>query len=179
MNSLAEYKLYYCEKFCVYSQKIMQEYYSSPYARSTEYHSLDAIEIDEKGMYYVDEFNKQTKKLERHYIPPQILKIPALLIFNRNAKSNEPRNITLFGDEIINFLHPKNNVMSQMDINNPSSINNFMPVGGSLSGDNFTSYLPTDYQAPTIGIPTFPETKSSSRMSQDEMNQKIREFSSM
>jgi len=174
--SMSPYTLYY-SNYCGYCKKIIDAYRKSQYHQNTNYHCLDNLSIDERGLYYIRFVNQQTKQMETHFIPPNITDIPALLFFDKTTRTLVLKK----GNEIMEFLHPnEGNVFGDIANKDPDS---YLPIGGGISGVNVVggngSNFYSAYDTINNSIPTMPESKksSSTRMTQDEMNEKMREYS--
>jgi hypothetical protein len=122
--------LYY-SNYCSHSQKLLKSLSKTNLSNEIHFISIDNRIKKEDGNVYIQLQDKQM------ILPKNIVKVPALLLLNKNYQ-------VLFGENIYNYFKPKEN-----EVNVKATMNNLEPMAFSFGGgsaivsDNY-SFLDMD-----------------------------------
>lgn len=111
--------LYY-SNFCEHSKKLLQTLSKTQVSRDIHFICIDKRERDKSGKIHIVLENGQ-----KIIMPENVTKVPALLLLNQGYQ-------VLYGDNIYNYMKPKQEVVTRQATNN-----NMEPMAFSLGGGGF------------------------------------------
>lgn len=119
--------LYY-SNFCEHSKKLLQTLSKTQVNKDMHFICIDKRIKEQDGKIYIILENGQ-----RIVMPENVTKVPALLLLNQNYN-------VLYGDDIYNYLKPKQEVATKQ-----ATMNNMEPMAFSLGGNNFGGIVSDNY----------------------------------
>ena len=111
--------LYY-SNFCEHSKKLLQSLSKTQVSKEIHFICIDKRERDKSGKVNIVLENGQ-----KIVMPENVTKVPALLLLNQGYQ-------VLYGDNIYNYMKPKQEVVTRQATNN-----NMEPMAFSLGGGGF------------------------------------------
>ena len=111
--------LYY-SNFCEHSKKLLQSLSKTQVSKDIHFICIDKRERDKSGKVNIVLENGQ-----KIIMPENVTKVPALLLLNQGYQ-------VLYGDNIYNYMKPKQEVVTRQATNN-----NMEPMAFSLGGGGF------------------------------------------
>jgi hypothetical protein len=111
--------LYY-SNFCEHSKKLLQSLSKTQVSKDIHFICIDKRERDKSGKVNIVLENGQ-----KILMPENVTKVPALLLLNQGYQ-------VLYGDNIYNYMKPKQEVVTRQATNN-----NMEPMAFSLGGGGF------------------------------------------
>jgi hypothetical protein len=111
--------LYY-SNFCEHSKKLLQTLSKTQVSKDIHFICIDKRERDKNGKVQIVLENGQ-----KIVMPENVSKVPALLLLNQGYQ-------VLYGDNIYNYMKPKQEVVTKQATNN-----NMEPMAFSLGGGGF------------------------------------------
>ena len=111
--------LYY-SNFCEHSKKLLQSLSKTQVSKEIHFICIDKRERDKSGKVNIVLENGQ-----KIIMPENVTKVPALLLLNQGYQ-------VLYGDNIYNYMKPKQEVVTRQATNN-----NMEPMAFSLGGGGF------------------------------------------
>lgn len=111
--------LYY-SNFCEHSKKLLQTLSKTQVSKEIHFICIDKRERDKSGKVNIVLENGQ-----KIVMPENVTKVPALLLLNQGYQ-------VLYGDNIYNYMKPKQEVVTRQATNN-----NMEPMAFSLGGGGF------------------------------------------
>ena len=111
--------LYY-SNFCEHSKKLLQTLSKTQVSKEIHFICIDKRERDQSGKIFIVLENGQ-----KIVMPENVTKVPALLLLSQGYQ-------VLYGDNIYNYMKPKQEVVTRQATNN-----NMEPMAFSLGGGGF------------------------------------------
>jgi hypothetical protein len=111
--------LYY-SNFCEHSKKLLQTLSKTQVSKEIHFICIDKRERDQNGKIFIVLENGQ-----KILMPENVSKVPALLLLTQGYQ-------VLYGDNIYNYMKPKQEVVTRQATNN-----NMEPMAFSLGGGGF------------------------------------------
>jgi hypothetical protein len=111
--------LYY-SNFCEHSKKLLQTLSKTQVSKDIHFICIDKRERDQNG-----KINIVLENGQKIIMPENVTKVPALLLLNQGYQ-------VLYGDNIYNYMKPKQEVVTRQATNN-----NMEPMAFSLGGGGF------------------------------------------
>jgi len=111
--------LYY-SNFCEHSKKLLQTLSKTQVSKEIHFICIDKRERDQSGKIFIVLENGQ-----KILMPENVSKVPALLLLTQGYQ-------VLYGDNIYNYMKPKQEVVTRQATNN-----NMEPMAFSLGGGGF------------------------------------------
>jgi len=111
--------LYY-SNFCEHSKKLLQSLSKTQVSKEIHFICIDKRERDKSGKIFIVLENGQ-----KIVMPENVTKVPALLLLSQGYQ-------VLYGDNIYNYMKPKQEVVTRQATNN-----NMEPMAFSLGGGGF------------------------------------------
>jgi hypothetical protein len=111
--------LYY-SNFCEHSKKLLQSLSKTQVSKEIHFICIDKREKDQSGKIFIVLENGQ-----KIVMPENVTKVPALLLLSQGYQ-------VLYGDNIYNYMKPKQEVVTRQATNN-----NMEPMAFSLGGGGF------------------------------------------
>jgi hypothetical protein len=111
--------LYY-SNFCEHSKKLLQSLSKTQVSKEIHFICIDKRERDQSGKIFIVLENGQ-----KIVMPENVTKVPALLLLSQGYQ-------VLYGDNIYNYMKPKQEVVTRQATNN-----NMEPMAFSLGGGGF------------------------------------------
>jgi hypothetical protein len=111
--------LYY-SNFCEHSKKLLQTLSKTQVSKDIHFICIDKRERDQNG-----KINIVLENGQKIIMPENVSKVPALLLLNQGYQ-------VLYGDNIYNYMKPKQEVVTKQATNN-----NMEPMAFSLGGGGF------------------------------------------
>ena len=112
--------LLYYSNFCEHSKKLLQTLSKTQVSKEIHFICIDKRERDKSGKVNIVLENGQ-----KIVMPENVTKVPALLLLNQGYQ-------VLYGDNIYNYMKPKQEVVTRQATNN-----NMEPMAFSLGGGGF------------------------------------------
>ena len=173
-KNIMNYILYY-SNHCSHSKQLLLEL-SKIKNEDTYFVCIDKREVDQKGKMNIILSNGQ-----KILLPPNIVKVPSLLLLNRGNR------VILGNKEILNFLKPSKNLLEKKNISDPLAFSksemgfcssdlysyldipaNEMVAKGNGGMKIMHNYVTLDYKDK---IETPPETYTPDKIKEGEMEQ--------